>query len=437
MRSIELEDFIPAGRTSRLVAALLLGAWLGAASSFAQTGNGQLPSKWDQDILNAELHDVAIDANSMEDAWDQISSEYLLRANFYLDAASDADSAKFAFKRAKTTGKELLQAFLSVYPAYTYTNDPVTGVLWLHRKAVAYNDILSQKILIERPAREVPVLGAVLTQLSAILPTNVILSPDAFKLGSKFAYSVDLQPGAYSVGQILNLCCVANPCKSFKIAPVDKSRLQIIPKRLDEWNPLAHPRDLAVRFWEVEIGRAANGTPSAREVAAAMSDANPRKRWAARAYLEAAEMNYTWADLIRKDATPEETVWAALGVEEARFHGINDTAFFRMLETQGLPITNALAHVTDASVALLALLESAKEQRDADRLEAIARQHHFTGAEIASILPDIYRMAHQSKLVLDKLKTMKLDAPELSPESLHELENTNLFILPPPNSKID
>jgi hypothetical protein len=32
---------------------------------------------------------------------------------------------------------------------------------------------------------------------------------------------------------------------------------------------------------------------------------------------------------------------------------------------------------------------------------------------------------------------MKLDAPELSPESLHELENTNLFILPPPNSKID
>ena len=119
--------------------ALMLAAFAAGMAGNCQAEEIQLRSKWDENLLNVELHDVSIDPNIMTQAWQQMGKKYLLRCNLYMDADSPADSAMFAFKKEKATGKELLEAFLAKYPAYTYTQSPEIGVIWIHRKSVAFN----------------------------------------------------------------------------------------------------------------------------------------------------------------------------------------------------------------------------------------------------------------------------------------------------------
>lgn len=73
-------------------------------------------------------------------------------------------------------------------------------------------------------------------------------------------------------------------------------------------------------------------------------------------------------------------------------------------------------------------MEVAREKNDATAMDLVA-DHNFSTAEIAIIKPELIRIARQSKLVRDKLSKMKFDDPELSPDALHELEDTNLFTL--------
>ena len=98
-------------------------------------------SKWDENLLKIELHNVRIKADNMTSAWQAISTTYLLRANFYRNAVSDEDSAHFAFNKDKATEGELIEAFIATYPEYTYTQDKETGIIWIHGKNLDYNDI--------------------------------------------------------------------------------------------------------------------------------------------------------------------------------------------------------------------------------------------------------------------------------------------------------
>ena len=90
---------------------------------------------------------------------------------------------------------------------------------------------------------------------------------------------------------ILSLCCEANPNKAFLIELGNNPNLKthyLEGVDLFYSNPLASPRALATKFFEIEIGKPANDIPSAVEISAAMADPNPLKRLAARAYYEAA-----------------------------------------------------------------------------------------------------------------------------------------------------
>ena len=107
---------------------------------------------------------------------------------------------------------------------------------------------------------------------------------------------------------------------------------------------------------------------------------------------------------------------------------------FAMLSNKLVPwvmqsFTNNLAQL-DPGLALLMSMELAKEKKDASLMDCVAG-HKFTEAEMAVMKPDVYRIARASKLVRDKLVQMKLDAPELLPDSLRELEKTNFFTLVP------
>jgi hypothetical protein len=79
-------------------------------------------------------------------------------------------------------------------------------------------------------------------------------------------------------------------------------------------------------------------------------------------------------------------------------------------------------------------MELARENNDSRLMEVVA-DHKFTGAEIAMIKPELYRIARESKLVREELLKMHFDVPELSVTALSELESTNFFTLVPEDRK--
>ena len=397
-------------------------------------------SKWDKALLNMGFRDVSINAVGMPAAWREITTRYLLRANIYIDAQADSVSQAFIFKKEDATGREILGALLAAHPAYTYTQDRETGVLWIHPKRIKYEDILNQKIRVVRPAHQIRLFTGIYEPLCSLLSSDVIAAslPKAGSPSSAYSYFVDLPSGVCSAREILNSCSTANPTKAFAVgleSVKSSNKLSISICDLHYLNPMALPRVAALKFWEIDIGKPANEIPSAHEVNAALCDANSTKRWAAVAYLEAAQANYSPVKLIEKADEPEKAVWVALGVENTLYRGIGDLTFFKNVAAHIPEFMNDFVQIKDPKLALIASLEMTREKQDASYLDAIVSKHKYSEAEIASIKPDIYRLAHEYPLALDKLEAMKLDVPEFSPKALHELAETNLFILVPADQK--
>jgi hypothetical protein len=389
-------------------------------------------SKWDDALLDVEFRNVHIEADSLPSAWQAMGESCLLRSCLYCDLVSDSDSVKFVFNKQTTTGKELLEAFFSAYPAYTYTRDQETGIIWIHRRIRRYDEILGQKVAIVHAAMQVPMFTGVLVPLRRLMPkkANDLVEISDRNTEATFGNPVDLPSGVFTLRDILNFCCAQDPITGFEVFPQANGNMVIEPVNLIYRNPLAPPRDAAVKFWEVMISKPTNQVPTLDEIGLALSDPNPETRLASRLYLVATPMNYHRFDLVNKANSPKKAVWAALAlrsIELAR----GDQPYLS-LPFMGRVInifTNDLARL-DPGLALLTAMELAREKQDPNIIDVVA-EHRFTTAEIAVIKPDLIRIARQSKLVRDKLSKLKFDDPTLSPENLRGLENTNLFTLVP------
>jgi hypothetical protein len=247
-------------------------------------------------------------------------------------------------------------------------------------------------------------------------------------------YNVDLPAGVLSVRQIVNFCCGADPTTVFEMGPDSwgVADIEFWPITLGYGNPFAMPRAAAVRFWELEIGKPANGTPTMDEVVAAMSDRNPGKRRAAQLYQKAASVNYPPNELTKKITDSEKKLWVWLAVMIPPLTFAKDSEFFvSSFSNNFVPLSNDLKQVQDPRLALLWSLELARAKQDTSYLDAIVSGHKFSEADIAGIKPDVYKVARVSKSVREKCIQLKLDVPEFSPENLRELERTNLFHLIP------
>lgn len=445
MKSNQIAVFSQFGRKYLFAAALMMGAWFGSVlGCFAQPGNMQFHSKWDENMLNVELHDVNVKANFMTAAWEDLSRTHLLRFNLYMDAKLDGDSAPFSFKKEKATGKELLEAFLAAYPAYTYTQSAETGVIWIHRKAVDFDRILDEKIIVEKEAIQVPMYNGIYEPLCRLVASRYPIA-DASSQSQELAgtaeynYPVDLPAGEYTFRRILDFCCVQNPGQVFAFSPwvFEEGRIGTggSVRQFIYRNPMAPPRPLAVAYWDAQVGKVSNGVPRIDDIGTALACPDPRIRTAALRYLEVThDNNYNTMGLVKTNSLDDmkKTDWAMLELktmniapDSPKFPVISNTNAFWVM----MSFTNNLAQA-DPGLALLISMELAREKNEPDLMDCVTG-HKFTQAEIAVIKPDVYRIARQSKLVRDKLIEMKFDAPELSPESLRELENTNFFRLVP------
>jgi hypothetical protein len=405
---------------------LLIGV---LASAVAE--DSQRPSQWDEDLPKIELHDVKLKPLTIRAAWQEMGTKYLLRANLYLDSDSISDTTEFSFQKERATGKEVFDAFVAAFPAYTYTRDPATGIIWLHPKRILYNTILPQKLRIERAEPQVLMLRNVYFPLIKLLSpsgNHVLILMERSSVG--FNYPVDLTAGFYSARDILNICCAAEPTKAFSIQRDPGGLAAITPVSLYYGNPLAPPRDGLIGLWNLEVGESLTRAPSVEEIVSALSDCNPRKRWAARIYVKSTGNNYRESDIVAKCDNPIKAIWVALAFKCNSRGGIGDEPFLTRFEPYATLVqkfTNDLPHV-DPGVALLASMELARELKDPGLMDVVAG-HKFSNGEIACIKPDLYRIARESKLVRDKLLSMKFDAPELSGNALSGLEGTNVIEL--------
>ena len=409
----------------------------------------ELRSKWDDGLLRMDLGAVHIKIDpayekfspSVIVAWQHITKVCLLRANIYVNPAAliETRTNHFTFTREKATGKDLLEGFLVAFPAYIYTQDPVTGVIWLHPRSIKYGDIMIEMVEIQRPQLQVPMYSGVLQPLLSLLNPGkkVVIDPtgggyfqgNVLGLLMKFNLPVDLPAGVYSARDVINFCCLSSPTLAFSAHDTDgKARIgMLVPSRLDYPNPLASERATAVKFWETEVANSTNRPPSSDAIATALSDASPRKRWAAREYCRATDTLSHGID----SEDPIIVVWQRLAWKSIDFIGAGDSAFLKEGEEfvgKRPAILEDLLR-KDPGLALVASMELARETKDPDVLD-IFLGHRFTAKEVSEVKPDVYRIARESKLIRDKLISMKIGVPELSTAALSELANTNIFRLP-------
>ena len=418
-------------------------------TSILWAAGGLSTLKWDKNLLLVEYSAVHINAKSMQGAWRVISTKYFIRANIYEVTAID-NQTPFIYNKDTATGEDLLDAFLAVYTDYTYTQNPETGIIWVYPKSINYGDLLNNTIVVARGVSQIPVYLRIFSPLCRLLAPSIVDPYDASNglssigLGIQpapfsWSFGVDIPAGTYSIRQIMDMICLSDPTKAFVIQPIPKpglegSRVAWLTDLIAD-NPFAPPRLQTVKFWGIEVGETTNGTPSYDEVRAAMSSSDPKTRTAASLYLESAKMNYSPLLLIGKANSSEQAIWTALGVEYADVDFRNAdgayTNFFAMLE-QGIPrVREDLKQIKNPLLTLLTSLELIREGRDASYLNAAINKHQYSEEEIISIKPELTRMARSSKTVRDKLLEMKSSVPDLSPEALGELADTNSFLVLP------
>jgi hypothetical protein len=424
-----------------------IGCWAGAAPQSALKGNSpagaappgsggaaQQTASWDKNLLNLTLGNVKLNAHSMSGAWGEIGSRYLIRVNLYADVPPRS-SGPFAFSSPSATVRQVLDAFVSTYPEYQYTQDSATGVLWIHRKKVSYEDILSRRVLVRRRALQVPMHTGIYEPLLNTLGPNVwrVASEHRHLTDPRFNSPVDLEPGLYSIRDLLNRCCTANPLQTFVFQSAGiADTLESQAFSLFCENPPTPPIS-AREYWRIMIAQPKSAIPSTDEISAALSDVNPRLRAAAVHYLDMT-VNYNYEqdrrrDLVRTN-TPEEemqTYWALLGLRSLIANADDNAQFISAHPFVMHSLTNGLPE-RDPCVALLLSMELAIEHTNAAPIDVVG-SHRFSAAECAVIRPDVIRIARQSELVRNRLAKIQFDDPALAPRMLTELGRTNLFSL--------
>ena len=420
-------------------------ALLLCSTIYARTEEYQLYSKWDASLFDIVLSNVDVKVDyarsvsepSVVTAWRQIQTKYLLRANLYVDmrGRGGVQSNSFSFLKESATGKEICDAFLGAYPSYTFTRDRTTGVLWFHPKAVPCDSILAERVEIAHPELQLRMLTEVLEPLFIVAYPNprVWVDPSGgARIGSysvdqrfiNFETPVDLPGGVCTVRDVVNYCCASCPTIAF-MARVENGQQvsRLVPVRLDHFN-LARERPAAVRFWQTEIGAATNAPPSPTEIVGALSSPSPRVRWAAREYARATRGLSHGLEM----ADSRLELWQSLGWKAILRAGLEDEPFVsqaRVLATNRLEVMRNISSI-DAGLALLVCMELARETKDSTIIDVLS-DHNLTEAEVATIKPELYRIARESAAVREKLIKMKFSAPALSPEALMDLGNTNLF----------
>lgn len=391
-----------------------------ANEAITNNENG-MASVWDFALPAMQLNNVEINAVSLQDTWKQISTDFLLRSILVV-ADNSLTNTPFSFKAAKCSGEDVLNAVTASYHDFTWTQDSNTGVIWFHPKDLALTDILSPKIRIADEQLGVPMQKGILETIEDV-PNGIRVRQWGTGFTNTFNYPVDLQAGEYSVRDLLNTCCIANPNKTFYIQVYTKRRPQFTlisaVNLLSDKDKSTAPRPGILLFWTLQIGRFTEPALTNDQIVAELADPDPKIRWAARMYTEAMIWHFPFEELMNKPQPQEQALWICLGAINVFVHSEEATY------TDGIKkmrtVNKDFFENGDPNLAALVAVELAKLANDVTALNIVSQRKLRPGA-LTGIKSEINYSARLSSKVRDALRATGTDWLAASDPSLKNLD---------------
>ena len=376
----------------------LLGALLAVLAPLSAldgaTANAVQPSDWDAALPALELRQVDLKAPSLEKAWQQLSTAYLVRSILYVEPSART-VAPFQFRCDRCRVRDIFAALVRAYPDFTWTADQATGLLWIHPKARPMSGILNERLRLVRPACAVPLQTGVLLPLAHLPGERITVARAGTAMTNTLDVATDLPAGEYRLRDLLVAACKAHPTKTFYLRSAG-GRNEVTAVHLG--TDLKRPPAGALLWWRLHFGAPSGATPSRGELAARLASTSADHRAAAREYLEAVAWQIDLDALVqgvpRTKQEAARAVWVAVGT--ASVVARVPQATHRASEGQLKALLGGDGLAAERSLRVLAELTRASLAGEAQVSPKVSKQNLAVG-ELSPILHDLLRLAHTSE----------------------------------------
>lgn len=388
-------------------------------------------AKWDKGILKLPLKGVHIKADSLNEAWQRISDQSGCRTILFSSYAQRPyQKVKFVFDSEKCTLAEVIEAFEKTYKDYTHTQDEKTGVIWIHTQAIPYESILTNKVKVEIDVKALPMQTGILERFKPLKIYGGGSGGTAML--NTFDFPVDLGAGTYSVRDILNLGCLANPNRTFLVYLGYNEMYMVTPLTVIILNLNRHALTPGGLFyWQSKLDSNAQALPSEEQVINVLASKDAKKRVAARNYVDLNLSTFfsKMRDLEEKADTWQKAVWVSLAT-------LNLVANAEENEPLHLPETDRMEKMLkekdwsdDLGLKALVSMELARLEKDSTYLKQAASQSLSTN-DIASVQPDMIQILRYSEFVRTNLLALNPSWGGFARAEIEALGNTNLVSIP-------
>src|SRR4030095_16473765 len=334
-----------------------------------------MTSNWDQDLPNLTLDNVRIRASSLVEAWKVMATEYLVRS--LLVTSDRALEAKpFDFESAKCTVKDLYDALNSTY-GLVWVQDRDTGIAWFHPVEFTYDHILATTVQLAQEQLGLPMQSGILEPVGASSATHIIVKQWGSLFENTFNYAVDVPAGIYAVRDLLNLCCVANPTKTFHAQAWHDGRGFVTAVNLISDKANAVPLG-ALHLWDVEVRQErGKGPPTQEHIMTALANQDAEVRRAARNYLEAVIASIPLDRWVSASASTAQKLWTCIGVTSVLVRS-EEATHRASIETEEQLATNDFLTEGEPGLAVITALDLARLTKDARALEVVENRNFET-----------------------------------------------------------
>jgi hypothetical protein len=354
---------------------------------------------WDNALPRILLSKVSIRAGSLAEAWRSLSTRHLVRSALVL-AALTTESQPFEYESAECELAEIYDALARRY-GLAWTQDERTGVTWLHPRNLEYDHLLNARLQVEYSQPGLPMHIGILEPVVAGEATRAIVKQWGSAFLNTFDYAVDILAGAYTVRDVLNICCLANPTKTFLVRMAQNMALIMDINLVSEGDRLPEG---AIHWWNLEVlQRRSRSTPTDEQLCEALAARSAEVRYAARDYLELVLSRVAVDALASHGISPARGLWASIGLCSVlvRSEWATHRASVKILRRYG---TDSFLAQCPVNLALMSALELARLERDASALQ-IVMGRAFSSQDLAGVVSDACRVAGLSSYVREVLRT--------------------------------
>ena len=363
-----------------------------------------MTSRWDWELPKLKLDNVRIHAGSLAEAWNAVSTEYLVRSVLVTEDQV-LEGMPFDYESTWCTVKDIYDALSAKYEL-AWAQDEHTGVVWFYPAETAYDRILTTRVHIAWDQLGLPMQSGILESIGADSITGISVKQWGSLFRNTFNYAVNVPAGTYTVRDLLNICCVANPTKTF-FAKVSHGGVFVTAVNLvsDEVRPVPVG---ALHLWDVEI-REVRGkdVPTQEHVMTALADHDPEVRRVARNYLEAIIWSVPADEWVSRSTSTVQMLWTCIGVTSVLVRS-EEATHRASIETMERLATDDFLTECEPGLAVMTALELARLTRAARALEVV-RKRNIGANELEGVISDACRIVALSSYIRQALLAKSAD----------------------------